>query len=104
MRHIKPEEMYVGMRVEWGGYKAIIRRLTPSDVSFTHFCSGGCAGHSRVEDRHVVKFIATDETIFRDSLGSNKGLTECVNCGCATEKRRDFSDMSIREFCPRCKI
>lgn len=34
----------------------------------------------------------------------NTGRTTCWNCGCATEKRRDFSDMSIREFCPRCRI
>lgn len=35
---------------------------------------------------------------------SNRGRTTCVECACPTEKRRDFSDMSIREFCPRCKI
>jgi len=35
---------------------------------------------------------------------SNKGLKNCFNCGCKTTQRRDFSDMSIREFCPRCKI
>lgn len=34
----------------------------------------------------------------------NKGRTECFKCGCHTEQRRDFSNMAIREFCPRCKI
>lgn len=35
---------------------------------------------------------------------SNIGRTTCWYCGCSTEMRRDFSDMSIREFCPRCKV
>lgn len=34
---------------------------------------------------------------------SNKGRDKCLWCRCATEKRRDFKDFSIREFCPRCK-
>lgn len=37
-------------------------------------------------------------------LQTNKGALTCWKCGCCTENRRDFSDMTIREFCPRCKI
>jgi hypothetical protein len=35
---------------------------------------------------------------------NNKGRKTCFSCNCKTEQRRDFSDMSIREMCPRCKI
>ena len=35
---------------------------------------------------------------------TNKDRAKCYKCGCKTLKRRDFSDMSIREFCPRCKV
>jgi len=34
---------------------------------------------------------------------SNKGRKKCVSCNCKTEMRRDFSDMTVREFCPRCR-
>lgn len=36
-------------------------------------------------------------------ITSNKGRKECFFCQCPTEMKRDFKDMSIREFCPRCK-
>ena len=39
-----------------------------------------------------------------DHILSNKGLDKCVRCKCPTEMRRDFNDMTVREFCPRCKI
>lgn len=35
---------------------------------------------------------------------SNKGRPNCWKCQCKTEMKRDFNDMSIHEFCPRCKI
>jgi hypothetical protein len=35
---------------------------------------------------------------------TNKGRKTCAGCGCKTEMKRDFGDMSIREFCPRCKV
>lgn len=34
----------------------------------------------------------------------NTGRKTCWICNCETELRRDFKDMSVREFCPRCKI
>ena len=37
-------------------------------------------------------------------LTSNRGQKKCFNCGCKTQMKRDFSDMSIREMCPRCKV
>jgi hypothetical protein len=45
-------------------------------------------------------FIFEDTPIYT----SNKGLSKCFKCSCRTEMRRDFSDFSIREMCPRCKI
>jgi hypothetical protein len=44
-------------------------------------------------------------TVFSsEHILSNKGLDKCIKCRCATENRRDFSDMTVREFCPRCKF
>ena len=35
---------------------------------------------------------------------TNKGSIKCWKCKCPTELRRDFADMTVREFCPRCKV
>lgn len=52
------------------------------------------------DDPGFIMFVKeTDLIPFTD----NKGKAKCGQCGCKTEMRRDFSDMSIREFCPRCK-
>lgn len=39
-----------------------------------------------------------------ETILSNKGQDKCIKCQCPTEMRRDFSDFSIREMCPRCRI
>jgi len=61
------------------------------------------AGH----ERRVTK-IGWDTSIWK-IVGtamdlSNKGAIKCWKCSCPTEMRRDFADMTVREFCPRCKI
>ena len=40
----------------------------------------------------------------RENIFDNKNRKTCFKCRCKTLLRRDFSDMSIREFCPRCKV
>lgn len=35
---------------------------------------------------------------------TNRGKEHCIICKCRTEMKRDFSDMSVREMCPRCKL
>lgn len=37
-------------------------------------------------------------------LTNNKNRATCFHCQCPTEDRRDFADMSVRAFCPRCKV
>ena len=49
-----------------------------------------------VENEYSIRSIG--------ELSNNKGRANCFKCNCRTEKRRDFVDFSIREFCPRCKI
>jgi hypothetical protein len=53
---------------------------------------------SQCTDRYFVCFREGGERT------SNKGRAKCWKCNCPTEKKRDFGDMSIREFCPRCKV
>lgn len=36
-------------------------------------------------------------------MKSNKGNKKCSYCNIPTELKRDFSNMEVREFCPRCK-
>lgn len=62
----------------------------PNEGYTDPFCNIGSSYHVVIRDHDLVL--------------SNKGRKECWQCGCNTEQRRDFSDMSIREFCPRCKI
>jgi len=40
----------------------------------------------------------------REKIIANTGRVQCFSCDCPTEMRRDFNDMTVREFCPRCKI
>ena len=53
---------------------------------------------------HMIYMLEEDFNKLDDVLLTNKGQSKCVMCCCKTERKRDFSDMSIREFCPRCKI
>jgi hypothetical protein len=48
-----------------------------------------------------VVFFPADSLI---PFTSNRGRKECGLCGCPTAQRRDFSDMSVHEMCPRCKV
>lgn len=38
-----------------------------------------------------------------EEVVSNKGQKKCLSCNCPTEMKRDFSNMEVREFCPRCR-
>lgn len=60
-----------------------------------------CCGYGLKEEYNKAWYL---ELYNYDGKLSNKGKDICLRCSCRTEKRRDFSDMSIREFCPRCKI
>lgn len=58
---------------------------------------------SKETESNLNRFIEGMKWIAVDIEFNNKGKEKCVSCGTATERRRDFSDMSIREFCPRCR-
>jgi len=51
---------------------------------------------------YIMIYIAPEDLVALDI--SNKSLLKCWKCSCPTEMRRDFADMTVREFCPRCKI
>ena len=53
---------------------------------------------------HQDEFYCAHEFYMIDSILSNKDRKNCFKCGCNTQMKIDFSDMTIREMCPRCKI
>jgi len=76
-----------------------IRYPDNTDVDSEYFSESACLFPHRETWR--VMLIEYNEL---ENDTPNIGRTQCWNCGCPTEMKRDFKDFSIREFCPRCKI
>ena len=79
----------------------ILERVTRD--SFDIQLVGENAGHHwSLSRKYILEGLVT--VLSSDHILSNKGLDSCIKCRCATEMKRDFADMTVREFCPRCKF
>lgn len=113
---LEVKDLYIGMVVESYGEEAIIRAFKPYHSQnggiWIDFSAGwsNCFWPTMYEntspDSYRNLYFIPGKTILKDNniVFSNKGRETCMVCACRTEKRRDFSDMSIREMCPRCKF
>lgn len=66
-----------------------------------HICNSEHVDKWNPEFTNVAELYLMDDNM---DLFSNKNRKNCWKCGCTTEMKRDFSDMSIHKMCPRCKI
>ena len=79
-----------GCIISWQSTGAIRDRNTFWDTKFNPGKGHGLTG-----------ILYADDV---EEITSNKGQKNCFKCRCKTVMRRDFSNMSVREFCPRCKV
>lgn len=100
------KQVFVGTKInDENGITYVVTDLHPIGIRHTNETSSNCYPYSDVlhwiKSRHcVVHFNYVDAT----EILNNKGRAKCFICRCPTEQRRDFSDMSVREMCPRCKV
>lgn len=76
-------------------------------ISGIHNAYFDCSCATSYNFRDPLHYLGTVYVLIIDDLNdvtNNSKRSTCYKCGCSTEKRRDFLDFSIREFCPRCKI
>lgn len=89
------------------GVEGVLTELRPKFLWEKYLDNGNVSGTAALTYENFFKYgwkFDFEKRLPAVVLTNNKNRATCFNCKCHTELRRDFTDMSVREFCPRCKI